>query len=150
LSLDVVFTSKLKKELAMQELYTMSKKELDRLEIIGLLQIRKMKQQRASEVLGVSIRQVQRLLKSYRIDGPQSLISKKRGRISNNRLSANTSNNAVEVIKKKYSDFGPTLATDKLREQHEMNLSVDNQTQNYDVSTLFRTVYIKAAYSYSN
>lgn len=63
----------------MQELYTMSYQELSRLEVIQKLMQREMRQETAAELLGVSIRQVQRLLCLYRTQGPSGLVSKKRG-----------------------------------------------------------------------
>ena len=64
----------------------MSTKELSRLEIMQRLAEKRMSQREAAHVLGVSVRQVKRLLRAYREHGAQGLISKRRGRPSNNRL----------------------------------------------------------------
>jgi Trp operon repressor len=61
----------------------MSAKEIQRLEVIQKLLSKEMKQIKASELLGVSIRQIQRLLKAYKTQGVSVFISKKRDKISN-------------------------------------------------------------------
>jgi len=50
----------------MDELLTMSKKELTRLEVMKRLEDRRMGQREAAEILGVRPRQIRRLLHSYR------------------------------------------------------------------------------------
>jgi hypothetical protein len=52
------------------------------------------------------------------------LISKKRGLKSNNYTSDKIKLRAIEIIKKKYHDFGPTLAHEKLVEFHNFKISV--------------------------
>ena len=59
------------------ELYTMSHKELSRLEVIQKVIRKKLKQDIAAELLKLSIRQVQRLRDHYKAQGTQGLISKK-------------------------------------------------------------------------
>jgi transposase len=68
----------------------MSTKELNRLEVMQKLEEKRMCQKEAARILGLSVRQIKRLLKSYRLDGAQGLVSKRRGRRSNNRLSEET------------------------------------------------------------
>ena len=67
---------------------TMSAKELDRLEIIGRVVERRLRQWKAAEQLGLSLRQVERLCRAYRADGAVGLISRKRGRASNRKLAS--------------------------------------------------------------
>ena len=107
----------------------MSTKELTRLEIIQKVDSRSLKQATAAELLNVSPRQIRRLLKAYRKDGVDGLISKRRGHSSNNRLSQSLQNEAMQLIKKYYIDFGPTLAHEKLTEQHQLKLSVESLRQ---------------------
>ena len=109
----------------MEELYTMSKQEMSRLEVIQKLLTRQWKQERASQTLNISIRQVQRLLSIYRAQGVSGLVSKKRGKPSNHRLPETVKEYAIKLIKEHYADFGPTLATEKLLEKHEIKLAVE-------------------------
>lgn len=59
--------------------------ELSRLEVVRDLDQRRLTTAAAGQLLGLDRRQVFRLLKAYRIEGPSGLISKRRGRRSNRR-----------------------------------------------------------------
>ena len=80
----------------------------------------------AAQLLGLERRQVFRLLKAYRIDGPTGLISKRRGRPSNRRKPEELRTKALTIIGEQYWDFGPTpcssqgrlSAAEKRREAH--------------------------------
>jgi len=109
----------------MQELYTMSQKEISRLEVIQKLLDKQWKQERAAQILHISVRQVQRLLHGYQCQGSLGLLSKKRGKPSNHRLANTVKEAAIDLIKTHYSDFGPTLAAEKLFEKHGIKLSVE-------------------------
>src|ERR1700686_4331161 len=74
--------------------------------------------------LGLTTRQVRRLVRRYRQEGPVGLISRHRNRPSNNRLKAAVADQAFGTIRERYADFGPTLAAAKLRERHGMELAV--------------------------
>jgi transposase len=102
---------------------TMSAKELDRLEIISRVAERRLTQQRAAEQLGLSLRQVERLCRAFRAGGAAGLVSRKRGGSSNRKLAAAVRERAVELVRSHYTDFGPTLACEKLVEQHGFDLS---------------------------
>ncbi|AJG23422.1 Mobile element protein [Cupriavidus basilensis] len=58
-----------------------------------------------------------------RQEGPAGLVSRKRGRPSNNRMPADRESVALGLIREHYADFGPTLACEKLRERHGLTLS---------------------------
>jgi hypothetical protein len=59
------------------------------------------------------------------MQGAEGLISKKRGKPSNHQLPVNTKRRALKLIRSRYSDFGPTLACEKLLELHDLRLSVE-------------------------
>ena len=99
------------------QILQMSTKELSRLEIIQKLEEKRMRQKEAARILGVSVRHVKRLLKNYRCKGAQGLVSKRRGRASNNRLSEKIYQKVLGLLKSKYAGFGPTLACEKLVEE---------------------------------
>jgi len=102
---------------------TMSAKELDRLEIISRVIERRLTQRKAAERLGLSVRQVERLCRAFRTDGATGLVSRKRGRPSNRKLAAVVRDRALDLAQGRYADFGPTLACEKLTEQHGFDLS---------------------------
>jgi len=101
----------------------MSNREITRLEVMQRLKEKRLKQKEAAGMLGLSVRQVKRLYRSYRKKGAQGLVSKRRGKPSNHRLDAGVAQQALDLIKEKYEDFGPTLAHEKLTEVHHLALS---------------------------
>jgi transposase len=84
---------------------------------------KRLTQKEAAKMLGISLRQVKRLWKAYCKQGAQGLVSKRRGKPSNHRLDAGIAQQALDLLKAKYADFGPTLAHEKLTEVHELELS---------------------------
>ena len=104
------------------DLLTMSKEELSRLEVMERLQEKRMKQRTAAEILGVSVRQVKRLLRAYRREGATGLVSKQRGQASHHQLERETVRAALDLLKGRYADFGPTLAHEKLVELEGLKL----------------------------
>src|ERR1041385_8685370 len=92
----------------------MSQRELTRLEVIQRVKQKTLKQRQAAELLLITVRQVKRLCKAYQSNGAAGLISKRRGRPSNNRLPEKTINKATRLLRSRYPDFGPTLAAEKL------------------------------------
>ena len=105
------------------ELLQMSKKELSRVEVMERIKAKKMTQKKGAEALGISIRQVRRVWKNYQEKGAIGLISKSRGKPSNNRLSSETRQRAIDLLHSLYADFGPTFAHEKLVEKHSLKLS---------------------------
>jgi len=106
----------------------MSQRELTRLEVIQRVKRKTLKQRQAAELLSLSVRQVKRLCKAYHASGTAGLISKRRGQPSNNRLSEKTINQARQLLRARYHDFGPTLATEKLAIEG-VSLSVETVRQ---------------------
>lgn len=107
----------------------MSHKELDRVTVIKALTSGSIKQKTAARQLGLSIRQIKRLLKRFRREGPQGLVSRRRGKSSNRCLPEETRTRALGLVREHYYDFGPTLAHEKLTEKHELALSVETLRQ---------------------
>lgn len=104
----------------------MSQRELSRLEVIQRACRKTLTQARAADLLDLSLRQVKRLCKAYKAAGTRALISKRRGRPSNNRLPAALTGRARELLRTLYYDFGPTLAHEKLVEAHGLRLGVES------------------------
>src|SRR5471032_3242967 len=104
---------------------TMSMRELDRLKVIQAVAEARLKPGRAAERLGLSVRQVERLVLRYRAAGVAGLVSGKRGRPGNHQLAGGKAQRALALIRERYEDFGPTLACEKLRECHGIDLAVE-------------------------
>ncbi len=109
----------------MTEHVTLSRTELDRVEMMTRLAERRLTQRHAGELLGVTDRQVRRLYRAFTARGAAGLVSAQRGQPSHRRLPAETQRRALELIRERYADFGPTLAHEKLTETHDLTLSVE-------------------------
>lgn len=104
---------------------TLSHKELDRLQIMTRIAERRLTRRRAAELLKLSERQVYGLFSAFQARGAPGLASAKRGRPSPRRLPPAVREEALELIRERYSDFGPTLACEKLVELHGLVVSVE-------------------------
>jgi transposase len=106
------------------DIVAMSKEELRRLEVMQKLAEKQLRQKTAAGILGISVRQVKRLLRAYRREGTAGLVSKQRGKPSHHQLDRETERAALDLLKGRYADFGPTLAHEKLVEREGLNLSL--------------------------
>ncbi len=103
----------------------MSHAEIDRLEVVQKITAKQITQVEAARLLGISYRQVKRIVKKYRKVGVASLVSKRRGKPANNRITSTIKQIALALIRDNYHDFGPTLAHEKLSERHGIRCSVE-------------------------
>ena len=99
-------------------LVAMSTKDLQRIEVLTEVLAGRRTVGSAATVLAISERQVNRLMVRYRDSGGGALIHQARGRKSNNHLEAGVREYALELVRRHYRDFGPTLATEALQERH--------------------------------
>ncbi|SVT90724.1 transposase [Klebsiella pneumoniae] len=97
--------------------------EVNRLKIIQDVIDRRLTTQMAAQRLGISDRQCRRLLSRYRESGPLGMANRRRGKPSNNQLPDGLAQYALSIIRDRYTDFGPTLACEKLAELHDVHLS---------------------------
>ncbi|AMV45498.1 ISNCY family transposase [Paraburkholderia caribensis] len=104
-------------------LVTLNMRELDRLKMIQSVVDMGLKPARAAERLGLTVRQVERLVARYRESGAAGLASRKRDKPGNRKLDEGLALRALTIIRERYADFGPTLACEKLRECHGLVLS---------------------------
>ena len=103
---------------------TMSKRELDRYQIILRLLRREINNPQSAELLKLSVRHVKRLKQAVKQSGPQALVHGNRGKRSNHSIPKSERTKIIKLIKQHYPDFGPTLAQEKLSEQHKLNRDV--------------------------
>lgn len=97
-------------------LLLMSKRERDRSHVVRQAMECGLSQQEAAERLGIGVRQFKRLVRAWKQDGASGLVSRQRGHPSHNRLEAEQRTRIAALLAEKYEDFGPTLASEKLRE----------------------------------
>lgn len=108
-----------------RETIAMSHRELDRVGVIRKVVDGELVQREAALHLGLSVRQVKRLVRAFRAAGAAGLVSRRRGRPSNNRIAASVRDHFIGLVRRHYHDFGPTFAHEKLVEQHGFDHSVE-------------------------
>jgi len=86
-------------------------------------------QREASERLGISVRQFKRLVHVWKEQGDAGVVSRQRGRPSNNRLAEDVRARISGLLKDKYPDFGPTLAAEKLMQLEGIKVSAETIRQ---------------------
>ena len=101
----------------MKETISMSMKETERITIMDNLVAKRIKQKHASLQLGISVRQVRRMVKRYKLEGISGLVHKSRGRIGNRAFTQEKKQQVITLIKEQYPDFGPTLTSEELAER---------------------------------
>lgn len=119
----------------MDTLISMTEKEAYRYEIILSLEKRDITANEAALRLGITQRHVRRLKKRIQKEGVRGGVHKLRGRKSNRAFCESEEKRIIDILKKEYSDFGPTLATEYL---------FSRQSIKRDVSTI-RSLMIREA-----
>jgi len=110
----------------------MSNEELRRVEAFGQVQRGGLRLRDAERVLGLSYRQIKRLWRRYRREGPSGLQHRSAGRASQRAKPAVFREQVLCLVREKYGGtaseppFGPTLAAEHLAE--EDHLAVDAET----------------------
>ena len=104
--------------------------ERDRLTALKKAQKKLITQKQAAEDIGVTERQVRRLLVKLRCTGDKAVIHALRGRPSNQRFLQATEAEAMAILGSPlYQGFGPTLAAEYLRRQHGLTVSKETLRQ---------------------
>ena len=88
--------------------------ERDRLKVLHEVLQGHMTQRCAATQLKLSTRQVRRLLRRLKRKGDRAVVHALRGRPSNRKIAEKTEQRAVALVRRKYHDFGPTLASEYL------------------------------------
>ena len=101
----------------------MSERDLQRIQVLSEVTNRRRTIASAAVVLALSTRQVRRLLKAYRLGGGGAIAHKARGRPSNNKIADGVRDHAIDLMRRAYADFGPTLAAEMLAERHGLRVS---------------------------
>jgi len=109
-----------------ETLIAMSIRELSRYDIIKQLLDKKINGTEASKQIGVSVRQVKRLKLKVNAQGAKGLIHGNRGRTGNRKFNPAIVAKVEKYLQEKYSDFGPTLAAEKLMEIQRIKISKES------------------------
>ena len=108
-----------------EERIELSQRERDRLKGLHEVQRRQLRQREAAERLGLSVRQVRRLLRRVKREGDGGVIHGLRGRPSNRKIPRAVRGRILAEVQRRYRDFGPTLASEHLARQ---GLGVSRET----------------------
>lgn len=104
----------------------MSTKEARRFGIMQQIDKKILTLREASIELGLSLSQIKKIRKRYRLEGPEGLISKHLGKVSPNRTDPKIKSEILEILKsEEYEGFGPTFARDKIEERQRYCLSAE-------------------------
>ena len=106
-----------------EDIIIMRGRELKRLHVIYKLNEKKINQQEASELLGLCVRQVRRISKRVLKEGDTGIVHKSRGKPSNRLFSEDLKSRAISLYRGRYSDFGPTLANEKMEDIEGIKVS---------------------------
>ena len=102
----------------------MNQADRDRLDALKRAKKKLITQKEAAEEIGVTERQVRRLLRKLRRKGDRAVIHELRGRASNRKLPAEMEQRAITVLSDPvYRGFGPTLAAEYLHKRHQITVS---------------------------
>lgn len=105
------------------DVLAMSARERERVAVVRALDEGRLSRRDGAARLGIGVRQVKRLLRSWRERGDAGLVSRQRGRVSPLRLGSGTEARIVALLRGPYQGFGPTLAAEKLCEREAISIS---------------------------
>lgn len=109
----------------MKEREQMSIKEAERLSVMRQVDKKTLTLKRASEDLGLSLRQTKRIRKRYRQHQEKGLISRRRGKPSNRKIPEDIRLKVLSLMGDVYRGFGPTFASEKLKERDGIMVSAE-------------------------
>lgn len=108
-----------------KDMITMSRREAKRLHILHQAIEKRMTQDDAAGLMGLSDRQVRRLIQRVRAEGEEGICHRSRGKASNRRIPTRVKARALTLFREKYRDFNLAHATEKLGEVHGILLHAE-------------------------
>ncbi len=109
--------------MARKDMISMSLLELRRLKVVQSAIEKQTLQRTVALMLGLSERQVRRLVKAVREQGDEGIIHGSRGRPSQRRFRDEVRERVLSLYRENYPDFGPTFASEKLLELDGIKVS---------------------------
>ena len=101
----------------------MTQRDRDRLVVLKKAQKKLIQSSQAAEELGLTARQVRRLLRGLKEKGDRVVVHSLRGRPSNRKTSQGERDKIVRILSQEvYHGFGPTLASEYLAKKHEVEI----------------------------
>jgi len=112
-----------------KEIIALSIKEIERLRIIHKVMDRQIRQVDGARLLDISDRQVRNIIQKIKADGDKGIAHGNRGREAPNKTSKELEKKIGSIIERKYVDFGPTLASEKLLKHEGIKISHEKLRQ---------------------
>ena len=94
-----------------------------KIEVIAKVVLQHLPHETAAAQLGVTTRQVRRLVKAYKEGGPLALIHQGKGRPAANRVPDDFRAAVMDLVRKSFPDTGPQLISDELEDLHEITVN---------------------------
>lgn len=105
----------------METLLPMSLRQINHLDLLRRVERSELTGRKAADMLQVTDRTIRRQLARLDEEGPGFLKHGLKGQPSNNRMPNKETKKIEDLLRKKYPDFGPTFAAEKLAELHEID-----------------------------
>jgi hypothetical protein len=112
-----------------KDIIAMSKKELRRLPVIHKAMDKRLTQVKAAEMLDLSDRQIRRIVGKIKSGGDSAIAHGNRGKESPFKLPEQLEQKIMGIVEKRYYDFGPTFAAEKLLECEKIKISKEKLRQ---------------------
>lgn len=112
-----------------QPLITMTQKELSRYEVIKNLIAGRINGTAAAKQISLTVRQVKNIKAKIIKEGIKGIMHKSRGKQGNRKIAEEKIKKIERIVSEKYYDFGPTFASEKLKENHQMIISNETLRQ---------------------
>ena len=106
-----------------EDILVLRQSELKRLELIKKSINKELTQAAVAKFLGVSIRQVKRLVRRVKEEGNKGVMHQLRGKSNCRRVSDILRSKILRIYARDYKDFGATLATEKLNQLNKISIS---------------------------
>ena len=101
----------------------MTQRDRDRLVVLKKAQKKLIQQKQAAQELGITPRQVRRLLRGLKEKGDRAVLHGLRGRPSKRKIGVADREKMVRILSQEvYRGFGPTLASEYLRDKHAVKI----------------------------
>jgi transposase len=107
----------------MERKVTLNKKEQNRLLVIGKVDRKEIGAPQAAVVLGISLRQLRRLVAGYRVGGAEALAHGNRGRKPANATAEAVRQRVLDLARSRYIGFNTQHLTEKLTERDGIDVS---------------------------
>lgn len=107
----------------MEKKVTVTDRELLRIDLVSRAARRELCARVVADGLGISVRQVRRLIQAYRMKGAAGLIHGNRGRVSPRRTPDATRQQIIDLLRSDYTDYNTSALHDVLQDEHGVRIS---------------------------